>query len=305
MLSVSPSGSSLSQPDRQSSSILQRGRSKGNSSPTARRDQCCYCNYRHPADHYWYKNPHLRRNNWQPNRDVLRRIAERGLKTASNLSMQPPPREEKGKFLNEEETDIFSSNYGLTSHAAALALYAQLGTKIWIADSGTNQHCCNHLSLFSFYEPHPLSIGTGNGAAISPGRGTVDLSIQQSSGSFVNIHLVDVRYTPTSLLNMISEDLLEQRGIFWRGETAQFIHLSSGHEFAHVIKTNGLRVFTIQPHSTATNQAAGCPTQSIDINLLHRRFGHLHVEGIKEASRQHSISLSLLLFHFSTANRAL
>lgn len=115
---------------------------------------------RHLEDHCWYKNPELWRNNWQPNLDVLRRIKEKGFKTASHLSVQQSQCEEKDTLLEEEELDIFSENYGLTSHTAVLSLYAQLGTEIWIADFGMNQHCCNNLSSFSSYESDPLSIKT-------------------------------------------------------------------------------------------------------------------------------------------------
>lgn len=67
---------------------------------------------------------------------MLRRIKEKGLKIAFNLSMQQTKDE---KILEEEELNIFSRNYGLTSHSIVLSLYAHLGTQIWIVDhSGMN-----------------------------------------------------------------------------------------------------------------------------------------------------------------------
>lgn len=79
-----------------------------------------------------------------------------------------------------------------------------------------------------------MNIGTGNGTIVSPRRGLVKLSIAQSLGQYVHIQLANVRYTPTSLLNMILEDLLEKKGIYWREELNKFIHLSSGREFASI-----------------------------------------------------------------------
>lgn len=129
--------------------------------------------------------------------------------------MQQHYDDNKGKQYEDDSLDVFSDNYGLTQHESILALYAQLGIEVWIADSRTNQHFCNNTQLFSSYEPHPLCIGTGNGATNSPGRGFVNLSIRNSLGEFLHVHLTNVRYTPNSLLNMIFEDLLEQRGIYW------------------------------------------------------------------------------------------
>lgn len=134
-------------------------------------------------------------------------MEEKGLKVVSNLTIPPPHQEEK-------EFDVFFGSYSLTDHSIALVLQAQLGSEIWIADSRANQHCCNNQSLFLTYEIHALMIGIGNGATISPGRGSVELSLGQSSTSFLNILLTDVRHTPSSMLNMISEDKLEQHGIY-------------------------------------------------------------------------------------------
>lgn len=117
--------------------------------------------------------------------------------------MQPSREDSKEKSHKEDPLDVFSGNYGLTPYDFILALYAQLGTKVWIVDSGTNQHCSNNINLFSAYKPQPLTIYTRNDIAISPGRGSVNLSIKRSFGEFLRVHLTEIRYTPNSLLNMI------------------------------------------------------------------------------------------------------
>lgn len=167
-------------------------------------------------------------------------MEEKGLKVVTQLSVPP------SACIEKQEFDVLSSSYGMLGQTIALALHAQLGSEVWIAGSRANQHCCNDRNLFLSYEPLPLMIGTGNGATISPGRGSIKLSLLQSTGNYLSILLDDVRHTPGSMLNMISEDRLKQRGVYWRGEINTFVHLSSGREFAPVSKMNGLRVSSTQ-----------------------------------------------------------
>lgn len=107
---------------------------------------------------------------------MLRQIEEKGLRLIVNL--HEVAHGEKG-------VDVFSGNYGCTTKFDVIALNDQLGSEIWIVDSSTNQHCYNDLALFSIYEIHPLNIGIGT--IVFPGRGSVKLSIAQSSRQHVYI----------------------------------------------------------------------------------------------------------------------
>lgn len=92
---------------------------------------------------------------------------------------------------------------------------------------------------------------------------------------------------------MISEDLLEHHGIFWRGELEKFIHLDSSQEFASITKMNGLKVFSIHPPASSSSSLASIsPLKRFDINLLHRRLGHLHIDGVHKAARQNGWALT-------------
>lgn len=108
----------------------------------------------------------------------------------------------------------------------------------------------------------------------------------------MQVHLTDIRYTPNSLLNMIFEDLLERRGIFWRGKLKKFIHLGSGKEFASVTKMNGLKVFSVQPILYSSSLSSMSSPQCLDINILHKRLGHLHVDGVRETVHQNGWKLT-------------
>jgi hypothetical protein len=113
---------------------------------------------------------------------------------------------------------------------------------IWIADSGASHHFCNNRALFQDYHPDPLPINTANGCITSPGYGTVCLTLCLSSGEIKPLKLVNVRHTPSSFLNTISEDLLERNGVSWRSKLQCFVHLPTGTEFASVTKQHGLKL---------------------------------------------------------------
>lgn len=103
--------------------INKKGRGIDTSSIGGRRETCNYCGYKHLKDRCWYKNPHLRHADWQPNRDVLCMIEEKGLPIMSNHAMQPSREAAKDKSYDEDPLNVFSRNYGLTPHDSVLALY--------------------------------------------------------------------------------------------------------------------------------------------------------------------------------------
>lgn len=105
------------------------------------------------------------------------------------------------------------------------------------------------------------------------------------------ISSVNVQYTPSSFVNTISEDILEQHGVNWRSELQRFIHLPTGTEFATVTKQNGLKVLHVHTAPIATHHAISVPALPLDINLLHRQLAHLHVDGIRELMKQTGLSL--------------
>jgi hypothetical protein len=151
-------------------------------------------------------------------------------------------------------------------------------TNTWIANSGATHHFCNRKSWFAKYFEDPMPIHTGNGIVVSPGYGTVHLNLRRSKGDTQPLTLSRVRYTPFRAINTVSEDLLERRGIVWNRKLQQFIHDPTGAEFTSVSKQNGLKVLDVAP--TPTN-ALLASDPSPDITLLHRRLGHLHIDGVK------------------------
>lgn len=93
---------------------------------------------------------------------------------------------------------------------------------------------------------------------------------------------------PSSYLNTILEDILEQHGISWCSEHQRFVHLLSRIEFAHIQKENGLKVLDVHPNMDAHLHDSS--THTSDLGLLHKRLAHLHNDGICELLKQQGIA---------------
>ncbi|CAM6127224.1 unnamed protein product [Calypogeia fissa] len=267
--------------------------SSSNSTREAPRHVCSYCTLpRHKDDRCFYKHPHLRRPGWKPVAAILKKIQEcQSIQPSLQTSVVPPPREESRSHFDSE----FVSGHFLTADATSfIESNVAASQSLWIADSGATHHFCNNRDFLVDYQESPLNINTGNGTTISPGFGTVHLSVLRSDSQFHPISLAQVRFMPSCRVNTISERVLEQRGIFYRGEHQKFFHLATGQEFAQINIASGLRAFTIQIHSSIGAQCHAVipPTLVNDINLLHQRLAHLHEDGIRKLLKQEDLTLS-------------
>lgn len=251
-----------------------------------RAEVCVTCRLpNHSADRCFYTHPHLRPPTWRPNQVTMQHVQAQ-LGNLNHVQVPTPA------AVVDIEHDIFASYYAQVENDTVQQQPEHFN--LWIADSGASHHFCRDRSLFVDYIVDPLPINTGNGCVTSPGKGTVHLLVKRSTGDYKPLSLVNVRYTPSSFLNTISEDILEQHGISWRSERQQFVHLSSGIEFAGVTKQNGLKVLDVQlPRQglSGDQHALAIPRLSLDMNLLHRRFAHLHEEGIRKLIQQAGISV--------------
>ena len=163
---------------------------------------------------------------------------------------------------------------------------------MWIADSGATEHFCIQKRHFIDYVEDPHYIKTGNGSALSPGKGSVPLKLKKSSGKLTHVVLTNVRHMPNSFVNTISEDLLEDHGVTWNCLSQTFIDFRTGQEFAKITKQGRLRFFSLEnSHDQGSALAATNADLGVDLNTLHQRFGHLHIEGVKELMIQNNIKL--------------
>jgi hypothetical protein len=228
---------------RNKTATLQVQAMKGPTAPKkskcqAPREVCTVCEKPyHSAEKCWITHPHLRPKGWTPNTKSDR--APSSLQqTTTDLTT-----------ISDSDTDLFAGYYAqfvITNH-----IQSTINSAIWRADSGASHHFWNDQSLFHEFHWDPLPINTGNGSVISPGHGTIHLQLCCSQGDTKLLKLANVRYTPSSFLNTVSEDILEQNDVSWRSERQQFVHLPTGEEFASVKKVNGLKMLDVTPISPA------------------------------------------------------
>lgn len=248
--------------------------SQSRSSVTALR--CKFCNFTgHNEDMCFYKHIHLRPSGWQPNPQVMHRIQERLKGTMQvQTSLKNQASSSSSPFL-----DVFT--FTQYSHQVHTEATNHLTKTTWISDSGANHHFCNDRTVFRNYIEDPLTINTGAGSVVSPGYGDISLSLLRSDDSVRSINLQQVRYMPTSLLNTMSEHLLELRGVFWHGWQSKFVFQETGEEFAIAHKVDGLKVLTVRLPVLPVSQLATTNQSALTLSTIHRRFAHLHLDGIK------------------------
>lgn len=113
-------------------------------------------------------------------------------------------------FSDSKQPANLFSFIQVTHHAQASSsvIYSE---NSWIVDSGATNHFYNNLDLFIHYINDPLSVDTSNGNIISPSHGDVFLSFRCFDGNYRSVCFLNVRYSPISHLNMVSEWLLEQK----------------------------------------------------------------------------------------------
>lgn len=145
--------------------------------------------------------------------------------------------------------------------------------------------------MFIGYVSDPLSVNTGNGTITSPGRGEVHLSFRCSDGTYRPIRLLNVHYSPTSRLNIVSEWILEQRQVYWRGELNRFVHLPIGEELFEVRCPDGLKLIDVRVATMSQQHALVVPSPPLNLDMLHLCLAHLSLEGMKEYLKQEKLEL--------------
>ncbi len=82
--------------------------------------------------------------------------------------------------------------------------------------------------------------------------GQVEIALRKSDGSFTEVILHDVLYSPDFLANVISNTALSKRGAYFHGLKHKIL-LEDGTEVAHAPQRDGLPTLTVK---TATVLAA-------------------------------------------------
>jgi transposase InsO family protein len=231
--------------------------------------ECDHCKKKgHPESRCWLKYPHLR-----PKWHVRK---QSGLVVSSEAR---PPEPESN---SENVVCLIAGSMSQNVDRACRAL--------WIIDSGATMHICHDKRMFAkleHIEPFDISIGDKSGVK-AIGRGSVDL-VLNVSGKSQNCKLQTVFYAPTMGYNMLSVRAMSNTG-YVTVFTSNDCSVKRGERIvAQGSVRNGLYYL-----NTATNhKSSDTPNLSTalaaDLNLWHRRLGHVHVEGIRNMVRKNVV----------------
>ena len=233
------------------------GRSRGTSSPTSSRfdGKCNHCNKRgHKEVQCWIKHPELK--------------------------------PEKGRRDDGSE----KPKYALM--ATATGAKRQSGSQIWFTDSGASDHFSPYKDLFETFHKldEPASIETAEGTVMGTGTGMITITVLGKDDMEMELQLHNVIYAPTMSSNLFSLNAAYDRGFETRmtpGYGVQIFHKD-------VLVANTVRIagglFRLKTPADAFAYAAQVTNETvrnrdIDIDIWHRRMGHLGEDNIRKLAR--------------------
>ena len=152
----------------------------------------------------------------------------------------------------------------------------------WIIDSGATSHICHDRSRFTDYvllsKPEVVSLGDGHKQQ-AVGRGTVTLQIVVS-GKVKKYILNNVLHVPKLKFNLISVSKVtsDSKQIVFSDEVCQIID-ASGSIVAEGQQEGDLYVLRLKD---MPQMLASVASVSHDMELWHRRYGHLGVQSINK-----------------------
>ena len=173
-----------------------------------------------------------------------------------------------------------SHGYSTTSLSPGnpvLPVTSSSGRNRWLYDTGVSDHVANDLLQFDTYEERgglPI-MKTANGPVRPLGVGTVTLDCPRSNGTINTLKLFDVVYMPQSPLNLLSGLRLMARGGYARDGKL----LSKDDQELGQIDSSLLLIEN--PRYLAFVLPAAIEKAPVDIELWHRRLGHLNFDTVK------------------------
>ena len=234
------------------------GKSKsGRNSPPFKFDgKCNHCSKRgHKEDQCWIKHPELK--------------PEKSRKDERN---------EKPKYALMATT------------TSAAAPKRQSGPHIWFTDSGASDHFSPHRDLFKTFKEleEPIYIETAEGTAMGTGIGTITVTVLSGDDTETDLKLNDVIYAPNMSSNLFSLTAAYDRGFETRitpGYGLRIFYRES--VIATAVRVNGglFRLRTPVDAYALAAQTVPAQTPELDVNVWHRRMGHLGEENVRKLAK--------------------
>ena len=159
----------------------------------------------------------------------------------------------------------------------------------WIVDSGATCHMCNDKGLFDDFSdlPQAQDVTLGDGHNLKAvGRGSVTLELELSKDRVKKCKLHDVLYVPNLSFNLLSvakaSDFVSST--VFNDEGCQFLN-ANGEIVATGLKNHHLYYLNIKQNK----HAAAAVKKIENIDLWHRRYGHLGKHNMKRLSDENMV----------------
>src|SRR5205814_1311174 len=235
--------------------LTNQGKKKSKNAKAKFDGKCNSCNRQgHKEDQCWIKHPELKPE-----------------KSRRNERMERP-------------------KYSLMATTTSVAMpKRQSGPNIWFTDSGASDHFSPHRELFSTFRKldEPTFINTADETAMGTGIGTITLTVLGKDDVEMELQLNNVIYAPNMSSNLFSLMAAYDRGYETRITPGYGLRIFHGETLvAAAVRDKGglfrLKT-TTDSHAMVATQVPETP--ELDINIWHKRMGHLGEDNVRRLAK--------------------
>jgi len=172
---------------------------------------------------------------------------------------------------------------------SAMVPKRQSDPRVWYTDSGASDHFSPHKELFTTFRKleEPIRIETAEGTAIGAGIGTITISVLGENDIETELQLNDVVYAPSMTSNLFSLMAAYDKGYETRMTPGYGLRIFHGETIvAHSVRIAG-GLFRLKTPGDMFAYAAQVleTTPELDIDIWHRRMGHLGEDNVRKLAR--------------------
>src|SRR5579859_3429582 len=160
---------------------------------------------------------------------------------------------------------------------------------IWFTDSGTSDHFSPHKDLFTTLRKleKPICIETAEGTAIGVGVGSVTFTVLGKDDFETDLQLNEVIYAPRMSTNLFSLMTIYDKGYENRMTPGYGVRIFHREELVATTTRAAGGLFRLKTPTDAFAYTAQVTsvTPELDIDIWHRRIGHLGEDNIKKLAK--------------------
>src|SRR5271169_6027012 len=212
--------------------------------------------------------------------------SKRGHKEDQCWIKHPELKPEKSRRDERNERPKFAM---MATMGTVAAPKRQSGPHIWYTDSGASDLFSPYRDLFGTFHKldEPMVIETAEGTVIGTGIGTITITVLSENDIEMELQLNNVVYAPNMSTNLFSLMAAYDKGYETRITPGHGLRVFHGEELvATTIRATG-GLFRLKTPTDAFAYAAQVSetTPELDVNIWHRRMGHLGEENIRKLAK--------------------